>query len=91
MQDENTCLSDWDAIEKSAADAISESAESFADATVANVRDLIAACRKFYLVPDGVAKGYWSTINLWWEGCAVEVFDDHYEWYRFEQNRGIPI
>lgn len=38
-------------------------------------------------MPEGAAKGYWSTIRVWWDNVEVEVFDDHFELYRFSDDR----
>jgi hypothetical protein len=75
----------WNAIEDAISQAISGSSDPFDCATVANAKDLIDSCRKSCTVPEGAAKGYWSTIRIWWGNLEVEVFDDHYEFYRFEQ------
>jgi hypothetical protein len=47
---------------------------------------LITECRIQCPTPDGVAKGYWSTIRIWWKNLEIEIFDDRYELYRFSQN-----
>jgi hypothetical protein len=78
-------VSDWESIEKAVDEIIRQSPDPFDSATIANVQDLIAGCRPLCPIPEGTAKGYWRTIRLWWEGLEVEVFDDHYEFYRFKQ------
>ena len=78
-------MQSWDAVEEAVSQIVAASSEPFAVATVKNVKNLIELCREFCAIPEGVAKGYWSTINIWWDNRAVEIFDDHYEFYRFEQ------
>lgn len=75
----------WDAIEAAVAQAISTSPEPFAPATIANAGDFVRACRLRCPIPEGVAKGYWTTIRIWWKQLEVEVFDDRYELYQFIQ------
>ena len=75
----------WDAVEDAIARSVSASPEPFAPATVMNAADFVRACRARCPIPEGVAKGYWSTIRIWWRGVEVEVFDDRYELYRLTQ------
>jgi hypothetical protein len=82
---EESPFHEWGSAERAVGQAIELSPEPFAPATVANVHDFIAACRIRCPVPDGVAKGYWSTIRIWWKDLEIEVFDDRYEMYRFSQ------
>lgn len=49
------------------------------------MHDLIAACRALCPVPEGIAKGYWSTFAIWWRNIQIEIFEDRYEYYRFKQ------
>jgi hypothetical protein len=75
----------WDAIAATVAETISASPEPFAPATILNSEEFVRECRLRCPAPEGVAKGYWSTIRIWWKGMEVEVFDDRYELYRFTQ------
>jgi len=81
---DHTCeFQNWGAVEQSIDRAIAKCHDPFDPATISNVRDLLGVIRTQCLLPKGVAKGYWSTIRIWWEGVEVEVFDDHYELYWF--------
>ena len=75
----------WESVEEAVARVVSETSDPFDPATLANVNDLVQACRGLCSVPDETAKGYWSTICFSWEGLEIEVFEDRYEFYRFEQ------
>ena len=85
MQVENFHASDWKAVQETVSRTISESSDPFDPTTVANVRDLIDACRELCPAPNSTAKGYWSTICFFWDNLEVEVCEDHYEFYRFKQ------
>jgi hypothetical protein len=90
MSQENQSSSEfknWEAVEHEIARSIAESPEPFEPATISNVRDLLRAIPKRCPLPDGAAKGYWSTIQIWWKGIEIEVFDDRYEWYRFGESK----
>ncbi|MFP5237117.1 MAG: hypothetical protein ACLGSD_14545 [Acidobacteriota bacterium] len=75
---------DWHQVEKEVAQSIADSSEPFSPATIANVEDFLVACREACHVPIGVAKGYWSTICVWWDHVEVEIFDDRYEYYHYK-------
>jgi hypothetical protein len=75
----------WKGVEEAVARVVSDTSDSFDPATLANVHDLVQACRGSCPAPEETAKGYWSTICLSWEGLEIEVFQDRYEFYRFEQ------
>jgi hypothetical protein len=34
-----------------------------------------------------IAKGYWSTIRIFWSALEIEVFPDHVEIYRFRDRQ----
>jgi hypothetical protein len=38
-------------------------------------------------LPDEVGKGYWPTICFSWQGIQVEVFEDHFEFYKFRDQQ----
>jgi hypothetical protein len=69
--------------EKFAARSIATSPDPFDPATRANVHDLVTLRRMHCQLPEGVAKGYSSTIRIWWHKFEIEVFGGHYELYRF--------
>lgn len=75
---------DWDAVANEIARSVAVSPEPFEDATIANVDDLVTLCRAQCPLPEGVKKGYWSTISIWWPNFEIEVCDDHYELYHFK-------
>ncbi len=83
---EKSTFHEWESVQRAVSQAIEISPEPFAPATIANVHDFIASCRIQCPTPDGVAKGYWSTIAIWWQNLEIEVFEDHYELYRFSHN-----
>jgi hypothetical protein len=85
MHIEDTRIPDWNAVQDAANQTISASSDPFDPAVIANVHDLIEACRRICPVPDGAAKGYRSTMQFSWGNLEVEVFDDRYEFYRFKQ------
>jgi hypothetical protein len=76
-------MHEWELAERAVGQAIESSPEPFDPATIANVHEFINACRIQCPKPDGVAKGYWSTIRIWWKNLEIEVFDDHFELYCF--------
>lgn len=79
-----TCeFQNWDEVEQSVARAISGSPVPFDPATIVNVSDFLGVVRKRCPIPEGAAKGYWSTICISWKGVEVEIFDHRYELYRF--------
>jgi len=73
----------WEAVEQTVASSVAESTEQFEPATISNVIDLLRAVSKQCPIPNAVTKGYWSTIRLCWKDIEIEVFDDRYELYRF--------
>jgi hypothetical protein len=73
----------WDAVDREIDRLIANSAETFDSNTTANTKDLLTLCQARCPLPEGVAKGYWSTIRLWWGNFEIEVFEDRYELYRF--------
>jgi hypothetical protein len=79
-------MHEWELAERAVGQAIESSPEPFDPATIANVHEFINACRIQCPKPDGVAKGYWSTIRIWWKNLEIEVFDDHFELYCFSQS-----
>ena len=83
--DDSRVSEGWKSVEEAVARVVSETSDSFDPATLANVHDLVQACRGLCAAPDETAKGYWSTICLSWEGLEIEVFQDRYEFYRFGQ------
>ena len=74
---------DWNAVEAEARTVMLASVEPFDAKTIENAQDLFAACRTRYPLPDGIGKGYWSTLLLWWATFELEVFEDRVEVYRF--------
>jgi hypothetical protein len=56
-------------------------------ATIANVSDLLVACRGRVRTPDELGTGYSATVWLEWDGVQVEVFDDHYEIYHMKESK----
>ena len=83
MRVENMRVPDWKDVDEAVAEVISESSDPFDPATLANVQDLIEACRDSCRAPEQVDKGYWSTVCLSWENVEIEVCEDRYELYRF--------
>ncbi len=81
---EHMVLQNWSAVEKEIDAIVALSNETFDPATLANVRDLLVECKGYSRLPSGAGKGYWSTIILWWSNLEIEVFDDRFELYRFE-------
>ena len=77
---------DWKGVEVAVDRVVSQSSDPFDPATLANVRDLVEACRDSCTVPE-TDKGFWSTICFSWEGLEIEVFQDRYEFYRFRQGQ----
>lgn len=61
--------------------------EPISATTLANVHDLLAACRDGIPVPDCLGKGYYSTIWLEWGSVQVEVFEDHLEVYQIKEGQ----
>ena len=85
-------MDNWQTVEAEIGRIISaERAQPFNPATIAQVQDFIAFVRDRCPVPDGVGKGYWSTISLSWpsgpHGFEVEIFGDRIETYRFYDRR----
>ena len=76
-------MGDWDAIETQMGKLFETSFELFDSNIVGNMRDLPTACRIRCPLPDGMKKGYWSTVVIWWSNFEIEVFEDHLEIYRF--------
>jgi hypothetical protein len=88
LANEHTCgFQNWAAVEHSVAQSIAVSPVSFDPAAVSNVQDFLHVIRKRCPLPEGVAKGYWGTIRVWWDNVEVEIFDDHFELYRFGDDR----
>ena len=85
--EDKTALQDWESAERAVNQTIEFSPEPFASATIANVQDFVAACRIQCPTPDGISKGYWSTVQFCWKNLEVEIFDDRYELYLFAQGR----
>ena len=85
--EDKTALQDWESAERTVNQSIEFSPEPFAPATIANVHDFVAACRIQCPTPDGIAKGYWSTVQFSWKNLEVEIFDDRYELYLFTEGR----
>jgi hypothetical protein len=78
---------DWATVEAEVARIIAESSEPFTAATVAQIKDFLTYIRGRTPVPM-VAKGYWSTLNVWWdEPLQIEIFGDRFEVYKFRDRR----
>jgi hypothetical protein len=75
---------EWASVEAEARRIIAESAEPFTGETIAQIGDFLKYLRERTAAPK-VAKGYWSTIRVWWEHDNVEfeIFSDRLEIYRF--------
>jgi hypothetical protein len=56
----------WDGVRLAVDSVISGQLERFEPNTVANVLDGLSACERRTKVPDGVKKGYWTTVVLSW-------------------------
>ncbi len=77
----------WQVVADAVENILPDSHDPFDPKTVANARDLVNTCQLLYGVPEGVGKGYWSTITLWWSGLEIEVFEDRFELYRFQSQK----
>lgn len=82
---------DWDQVQVAADRVVAESSEPFDPRTVANARELISICRAQCPLPTWVAKGYWSTISLSWPKFEIEVFEDRFEVYHFNDGGSTDI
>lgn len=76
-------LHSWEAVKLEITQIINSSSEPFDPATIQNAEKFIHICRDRVRTPIGVAKGYWSTICIVWDGIEVEILDDRYELYGF--------
>lgn len=61
-------------------------------ATVGNALDFVAFARARLPAPASISRGYWPTVCLSWPDAEplptdVEIFDSHYELYRFGEGR----
>ena len=77
----------WEAVPKLIEKIIQASQEPFDSLVITNANDLVRDCRSLYRVPEGVAKGYWSTIRLWWPALEIEIFEDRFELYCFQNQK----
>jgi hypothetical protein len=81
-------FADYDAVIAEAERIAAESTdEPITAATLANVRDLMAVCRKGVAIPDGLGRGYNPTICISWGYVQVEVCDDHFEVYQLKEGQ----
>jgi len=48
-----------------------------------SMQTALTFCRARCPLPDGVAKGYWSTVRFWWLKFEIEVFENRLEVYHF--------
>jgi hypothetical protein len=85
-----TGYSGWDSVRLALESVFSSQLERFDPNTVANVLDVLSACERRTKIPDGVKKGYWTTVVLWWDKFELEVFGDRVEVYRFH-DKGTDI
>ncbi len=76
---------DWEEVATAAESVFSTSDEPFSRETIENARDVLAGCRCTSLLPNGVEKGYWSTLCLIWDKFELEIFEDRVEVYHFDQ------
>jgi hypothetical protein len=57
--------------------------------TLENARLFARFASGRYQTPDEIGLGYWPTIRLMWSSTnppiEIEIFHDHYEFYRFSQ------
>jgi hypothetical protein len=74
-----TSYSGWDSVRLAVDSVFSSQLERFEPNTVANVLDVLSACERRTKIPDGVKKGYWTTVVLWWDKFELEVFGET-EW-----------
>jgi len=76
----------WNRAE-AAVDFLAAESSNLAEKTVENVRIFLRFAVERYQAPDEIGLGYWPTVRLTWSQSSppieVEVFDDHYEFYRF--------
>jgi hypothetical protein len=82
---------DWDEVETVARQVMLASGETFDTGTICNAEDLLGLCRSQCPVPECVAKGYWTTLSVYWPGLEFEVFEDRIEVYRFKGNSSTDI
>jgi len=80
----------WDSVRLAVDSVVSGPLEHFEPSTVANVLDVLSACERRTKIPEGVKKGYWTTVVLWWDKFELEVFGDRVEVYRFH-DKGSDI
>ena len=81
----------WADVERRICDLASEDAPVSA-AAIRNALDFIAFARARLPTPASVSRGYWPTVCLSWPDAEplptdVEIFDSHYELYRFGEGR----
>jgi hypothetical protein len=80
-----TGYSGWDSVRLAVDSVFSTQLDRFEPNTVANVVDVLSACERLTKIPDGVKKGYLTTVVLWWDKSELEVFGDRVEVYRFHE------
>jgi hypothetical protein len=82
---------EWSSVEAEVDRIFAESDPPFAAETIAHVGDFLKYLRGRTAVPK-VGRGYWATLNIWWEHDAAtepattaqfEVFAQKIEVYRF--------
>jgi hypothetical protein len=80
--DGGTEYSGWESVRLAVDLVLSAQLERFEPSTAANVRDVLSVCERLTKTPDGVKRGCWPTLVLWWGKFELEVFGDRVEVYR---------
>ena len=78
---------DWEDVERQVEKSVTNSLVPFDAGTISNARDFLRVTRRLCPIPEGVAKGYWSTVRIWWKDIEVEIFEDRYELYLFNSGQ----
>ena len=81
----------WSSVEAEVDRIVAASDPPFASETIAHIGDFLKYLRERTAAPK-VGRGYWPTLNIWWEYAAArepattaefEVFAERIEVYRF--------
>jgi hypothetical protein len=85
-------VDDWSSVEAEVDRIVAESDPPFTAETIAHVGDFLKYLRERTAAPK-VGRGYWPTLNIWWEHAAAtspattaqfEVFARKIEIYQFQ-------
>ncbi|HEU5093656.1 MAG TPA: hypothetical protein VFT77_00815 [Reyranella sp.] len=84
-------VDDWTSVESEVGRIVAESDPPFATETIAHLHDFLKYLREKRTAAPKVRRGYWPTLNIWWEYNAAAMPVTTAQFEVFAKNRGLSV